>query len=401
MAQAAKKKSKLIKRLIQFSVLALIVGGIAWWLIPNPIPVKIDEVRFGSFSATIEAKGYTRARDTLVIWAPVPGSLQRTSLQIGDPVVVKQVVARLVPDSHALRDPQTPAYLKARILAATAAKTRALADREQTAAVVNQARDNLRTAESLIATDNSGKAALQREQAQVAMRLIFNEIESMDAAAFVAGLDITAAEDALQRLQNDAAGEWEFRAPISGIILARAESGKPLEMGSALLEIGNPSDLEVIVETDASAASQVAAGQRVELRPEHGELLAGRVRRVELVPSDPVSADVSVPGKTRIAIEFAAPPAKWKNLGNRRPMHAQITIATIDNILKVSSKALVLDNGKPTVFVVENGRARKRQITRGVADADAMVIEGGLKEGDRVILTPGPNIHDGIRVVFN
>jgi len=392
-----KKKSKIKKRLLQALALSGLVGLLAWIFIPSPIPVKAEEVRLGSYSATLDAQGMTQARDRIVMWMPVPGTPQRMPLSVGDPVVVKQIVARFMPDAAAFQDPQTASYLNARVAAAQATKDRALTDREQTAAVVNQARDNLRHAESLVASSSAG-AAVQRDQAQVAMKLIFKEMESMDAAAQMATIDIEAAQAALNKLTSEPPREWVLHAPISGRVLAVAENGKPLAMGASLIEIGNPSDLEVIVETGASAASQVAAGQRVQLQPAREDAMPGRVRRVELVPADPASADIAVSGKTRIAIEFAAPTAKWQALGNNRPVHARITIATVDNVLKVSTKALIKDGQQDAVFVIADGRARKRAVNLSAVDAETAVVESGLKENEQVILSPGPKIKDGTRV---
>jgi HlyD family secretion protein len=371
----SKKKSKIKKRLLQAAALSLLAGLLVWVFIPNPVPVKADDAHLGSYSALLEADGLTQARDQIVLWMPVSGTPQRMPLQLGDPVVVKQVVARFVPDAAALQDPQTAGYLNARVAAASAARRRAVADREQTAAVVNQARENLRNAESHVAISSTG-AAVQRDQAQVAMKLIFKEMDSMDAAAQA--------------------------APISGRVLAVAANGKPLVMGASLVAIGNPTDLEVIVETDASAASKVTAGQLVQLQPGQEDALPGRVRRVELMPADAASADIGADigtrGKTRIAIEFAAPPAKWQALGNHHPLHARITIATIDNVLKVSSKALIKDGQYDAVFVIADGWARKRLVTLSASDAETAVVESGLKENERVILAPGPQIRDGTRV---
>lgn len=392
-----KKSSKIKKRLLQALALSTLVGLLVWAFIPSPIPVKVDEVRLGSFNASLDAEGVTQARDRIVVWAPVPGTPQRMPLVVGDPVVVKQVVARFVPDAAAFHDSQTISYLNARIAAAEAARNRALSDRDQTAAVVNQARENLRNAESLVATSSTG-AAVQREQAQVAMKLIFKEMQSMDAAAQMAKFDMDAAEAALNKIKSEAPREWVLHAPISGRILSVATVGKPLGLGARLIEIGNPADLEVIVETNASAASQVAAGQRVQLHLAREDALPGRVRRVEILPADPHSADIAAGGKTRIAIEFAAPPAKWQHLGSNRPVRARITIATIGNVLKVSTKALIKDGSQDAVFVVADGRARKRVVNLSAGDEETAVVESGLNENDQVILAPGPDIKDGARV---
>ena len=388
----AKKKNKLKKRILQFSLLLFLVGGLAWIFIPSPIAVRVEEARIGSFSATIEAEGKTQARHRVVIWAPVAGVSQRMPLVVGSPVVVEQIVARLIPDATSFHDPQRLQFLKERAATAQAAKDRILALREQTAAVVNQARENLGDADRLVSTGT--EKAMQREQAQIAMKLIFKELASMDAAALAMTFDIAAAESALIEFKGEAPPEWVMRAPFSGTVLSVAESGSRVGLGASLIEIGNPADLEVNVEIPASNAVQVSAGQYVQLKFERLDALSGRVRRVEVIP--PTNAEM--PEKARIAIEFIALPSKLKALGDNQTVQARITLATIDHVLKISSKSLIQDGQETAVFVIEKGRARKRTITLSARDADTVVVERGLKERDRLILDPGPKIKEGVRV---
>ena len=215
----------------------------------------------------------------------------------------------------------------------------------------------------------------------------------MDAAVQSAAFDSTAAESALRQIKNQPPDEWVLHAPTSGTVLAVADNGKPVAIGATLVEIGNPLDLEVVVETDASAATQISAGQRVELKPAHEDALPGRVRRVVITPSE-----TATPGSARIVIEFAAPPAKWQALGNNRALHARITLATIDNVLKIPSTALIADGPHSVVFVIADGRARKRVVTLSARDTETAVVASGLKEGERVIIAPDAKIKDGVRV---
>ncbi len=387
----AKKKNKLKKRILQFSFLLLLLGGLAWIFIPSPIAVQVDEARIGSFSATIEAEGITQARQRVVIWAPVAGVPQRMPLAVGSPVVVEQIVARLIPDATSFNDPQRLQFLRERVATAQAAKNHLLALREQTAAVVSQARENLGEADRLVATGT--EKALQREQAQIAMKLIFKELESMDAAARSMTHDIAAAESALAEAKGEVPPEWVMRAPVSGTVLSVAESGSRVGLGASLIEIGNPADLEVNVEIPASDAVQVSAGQYVQLKLERLDALSGRVRRVDVMPTV-----AEAPAKARIAIEFIARPTKLKALGDKQTVQARITLVTIDHVLKISSKSLIQDGQESAVYVIEDGRARKRNITLGARDEDTIVVEGGLKEHDRLIMSPGPNIKEGVRV---
>lgn len=388
----AKKKNKIKKRMLQMGFLLILLGGGVWIFLPSPIAVHVDEAHKGSFSTVIEAEGKTQARNRVVIWAPVAGVPQQMPLAVGSPVVVKQIIVRLVPDAVSFRDPQTVQFLKERAAAALAAKGHIAAQREQTAAVVSQARENLSGADRMVSTHI--EKALKRERAQVALRLIFKELETLDAAARSAAFDLAAAENAQREIKGGMPPEWVLPAPVSGIVLSLAEAGIPVGIGARLIEIGDPTDLEGIIEIPATDAAHVSAGQRVELKSARLDGFSGRVRRVDVIPA---TVNAAQP-KARIAIEFVASPATLKALGNNQALSARITLATIDHVLKISSHSLIQQGQQTSVFIIENGRARKRAITFSARDADTVVIGQGLKDRDRLILNPGPGIKDGVRV---
>lgn len=393
-----RKKSKVKKRIIQALALIALIGGITWYFMPSAVVVDTDEARIGSLSATIEAEGRTRARDRYLVWAPVAGTLQRLSIATGDPVVIEQVIARIIPDMLALADPQTAKQLNARMAAAEAAKSRAIVERDRAVAALDQVRADLRNTEQLAAAGQAN--AVQRDQAQLAVKLAFKDMESATHAVHGAAYDIAAAQMALRQLKQGAAmREWVVRAPLNGAVLSVAGGGN-IATGAPLLEIGNPKDLEVVAETGAADAAQIQPGQRAVLTPKAGDgALEGRVRRVEpIAPAEPGAESSMEAGRALVVIEFAAPPAKWQNLGDGHGVRVRITTATQDNIVKVAAGAVFTDGQQSAVFVVENGRAKKRAVATGLRNGDDVVILSGLKESERVVLSPGAQIKDGTRV---
>lgn len=393
-----RKKSTVKKRIIQGGVLLALVGGLIWYFIPAPIVVDIDEARVGSLSANVEAKGRTRAGDRYVVWAPMAGTVQRLSLGTGEPVVRDQIIARIVPDATALAAPETAKQLSERMAAAESARSRAVTERDQVLAALDRARAQLRNTERLAAAGQAN--AVQRDQAQLAVKLAFKDLDSATNAVHAASYDIAAARDALQQLRQGAAlRESIVRAPLSGTVLNLPAQTK-VSIGAPLVEIGNPKDLEVVAETEAADAAQIMPGQRATLTPAGaGGTLEGRVRRVDNVtPPDAVAEADKAPQRALVLIEFADPPAKWQSLGDGHEVRVRITTATLDNVVKVPASAVFTDGQRATVYVVENGKARKRPVTTGMSNADEVVIEQGLKENDEVILSPDPRIRDGVRV---
>lgn len=393
-----RKKSKVKKRIIQGVVLLALVGGLVWYFLPSPIPVSTDEARVGSLSTSVEAQGRTRAANRYLIWAPVAGTLPRPSVAAGDPVVRDQLVARIVPDPAALAAPDTAKQLEERMGAAEAAKSRALDERTKAMAALDQARAELRNTEQLAAAGQA--TATQRDQAQLAVKLAFREMASASNAVQAATYDIAAAQEALQQLKRSTAvREWIVRAPLNGTVL-KVASGNAVTLGAPLMEIGNPTDLEVVAETTAAEAAQLRTGQRAVLKPAGGDgTLEGRVRRVDVVGAPATGTDTSAPSQhAQVVIEFASAPAKWQALGDGHDVHVRITTATVDHVVKVPAAAVFDDGRQTTVYVVENGKARKRVVTAGMRNADDVAIEQGLKDGDQVILSPDTRIKDGVRV---
>jgi RND family efflux transporter MFP subunit len=63
--------------------------------------------------------------------------------------------------------------------------------------------------------------------------------------------------------------------------------------------------------------------------------------------------------------------------------------------LAVAQKALVTRQGRTVAFVVQEGQAKKVAVTTGPPLGDLVEIEGGLKEGDRVVLNPPESLGNG------
>jgi len=78
---------------------------------------------------------------------------------------------------------------------------------------------------------------------------------------------------------------------------------------------------------------------------------------------------------------------------------AEVTLGQV-SLPAVPREALRTDEraGTDRVFVVENGRVEERLVRTGRADADTVVIQSGLRAGERVVVRPAANLRDGQRV---
>jgi multidrug efflux pump subunit AcrA (membrane-fusion protein) len=64
----------------------------------------------------------------------------------------------------------------------------------------------------------------------------------------------------------------------------------------------------------------------------------------------------------------------------------------------VPQAALVSDSGSDTVWVVADGRARKRKVTKASLLNEEVTLSDGLKPGEKVVVEGGAKLREGARV---
>jgi HlyD family secretion protein len=192
----------------------------------------------------------------------------------------------------------------------------------------------------------------------------------------------------------------EVTSPVSGRVLrVLKESEGVVTPGTALLEVGDPADLEIVVDLLSTEAVKVRPGQPVSIEAWGGDApLAGRVRRVEPFGFTKVSALGIEEQRVNVIIDFTDPPERWRRLGHGYRVEPRIILAATDKALKAPRAALFRDHGNWAVFVNESGRAVLRDVELGLENGLEAEIRKGLASGDQVVLQPGDRVSDGTRV---
>ena len=57
------------------------------------------------------------------------------------------------------------------------------------------------------------------------------------------------------------------------------------------------------------------------------------------------------------------------------------------------------ENDRSYVFLVQQDKVERRAVQVGMPDGDRLEVRAGLKGGDRVVVSPPPDIADGDAVV--
>lgn len=392
-----------IKRTLLVLFAIALVGALVMAFRPQPALVEVAEVMRGHFEQVIEDDGKTRVRERYVVSAPLAGKLQRITLKVGDAVTAGMVLAAIDPSSPALLDVRTERELTERVGAAEATRLRAAATVERARAALDKSRSDLERTRKLAA--QGFVSAAQLEQVEFETKINLRELEAARYADHAAAHDVAVARAALLQVREGTAGKpsgrrWEVRTPVAGQVLKVVqESEATVAVGAPLLEVGQPAELEVVVDVLSTDAVQIKPGAPVRLlRWGRVEPLEGRVRRVEPAAFTKVSALGVEEQRVNVVIDLTSPAEKWQSLGDGYKVDASIIVASLDNVIKVPVSALFRDGGQWAVFTVVAGKAARRVVQLGRRGGLEAVVEKGLQPGEKVIVHPGDSVRDGLRI---
>ncbi|HYD46698.1 MAG TPA: HlyD family efflux transporter periplasmic adaptor subunit, partial [Terriglobales bacterium] len=279
----------------RLALVALIAAAIAAAVLmrPKPIDVEVTRVVRAPLTVTVDEEGETRVRERYVVAAPVSGRLERITLDEGAAVRAGDVVARMHPQPL---DPRLAAEARAQLDAAEAARREAEAKVAQARAALTQAQRNADRARRLAKDGTISKEEL--EQANLEQISQQQQLAAAEHATTRAEHEVRAAEAALIASGSrdtgspPAGGGIEITAPADGSVLrVFEESERVISVGTPLLSIGNPHDLEIVVDVLSKDAVLIGPGSRVIIEEWGGpNPLEARVRYVEPAGFTKVSA---------------------------------------------------------------------------------------------------------------
>lgn len=379
----------------------LVAAGLGWALWPRPVEVETAPIARSSFDVLVEEEGQSRIREVFTVSAPVTGQLQRLSLHAGDAVRADETVVAIIrPAGPGLLDERSR-----RMAEATAETARAGVDMASTQ--LAQAQKQLdfaeRTLERTVSLSQRGLVSAQTlEKAQYDYDAATSALQSAQASLGVRQSELASAEAALIEGVGGSGSEScciELRAPVSGRILeVLSESEQVVQAGTPLLNIGDPANLEIVVELSSRDAVQLEPGARATIDGWGGPPLAAELVRIDPMAVTKVSALGIEEQRTGATLRLLAPPEQWQRLGHGFRVVAHIVRWHGEDLLTIPIGALFRLGGDWATFVVEDGRATARRIELGERNAELAEVVAGLEAGDEVILHPADTIVDGTGV---
>ena len=378
-------------------------GAIAFAFRPKSLSVDTALVSRGPLETTVDAEGRTRVRERFVVVAPVAGRVERLTQVEGALVRAGDIVARLTPLPL---DSQAMAQARARLDAANAVVLQAASQvRVATAALDQQRRDLSR---SLRLAEVGGVSPRVVEEAQLAVtqaeesertaneRLRATEADARQARAILAGQERSVQTTVF------------VRAPASGRVLRVAErSERIVAAGTPLVEVGDASSLEIVVDVLSSDGAGIHPGDRVRLAEwgattngESNEEIGGRVRDVEPAAFTKTSALGVNEQRVNVIIDPDRTPPM---IGDGFRVEASIIVWTTRDAVVIPRSALLQEadqraSSEWVAYVVKSNRAERRAVRIGRVGGTSAEVVSGVAPGDEVVVFPSDRVTPGTRV---
>jgi RND family efflux transporter MFP subunit len=373
-------------------VILLAAGAVAWvtWFRP-PAAIEVEtvaasELRRGQESSSgtvLNASGYVTARRQATVSSKITGRVTEVLIEEGMEVEAGQVMASL--DDSNIR----AAYELARAQLESARR-----GLDETNALLDEARINYDRQRQLVAQNLASAADLDRARAlfgSLEARLRRNE----------ADVEVAARQVDIYQEQLD---DTVIRAPFAGVVVAKnAQPGEmvsPVSAGGGFTRTGigtivDMSSLEIEIDVNEAYINRVSPDQ-------------GAVATLDAYPDWKVPAHViaiiPTADRQRATVEVRV---GFDELDDRILPDMGVKVAfheagvVEDGAVEVRygvlipEEALKKDGGRNIVFVADSGIAERRAVSAAEFNSGTILVESGLKQGERVVINPPPELADG------
>jgi RND family efflux transporter MFP subunit len=349
-------------------IIMVLVGYRLFWYRPSVAVIGVEQVEI---QGKIHGPGTVQSKVPVAVSPKITGILEKLYADQGDRVKKGQLLAEL--DSLELR---------AREAAAQAAKNRAQRDLGRAQADLGKAQANLALAQSNYQRDLEvfkpgyiSQATMDTTKAQ--LKVAQSEVNAFQAT-------VTALQASVKQAESETHAAAALRnytrilAPMDGLITSRkAEVGTTLSPGAPIFQMVALDTVWVAAWIDASQLAQLREGQKAHIRLRSGRNYRGQVARITK-EADTVTRELEV----NVAFDTLPEPLV---IGEE----AEVAIATGKEQAPAAPLAAIVTQEERTgVLVVEQGRLTFRPVTLGVDDGKRVAVLAGLKEGDLVVAQP-------------
>jgi RND family efflux transporter MFP subunit len=363
------------------------IGVWTWITRERPIQVEtvtVSERAAGSQAAVLNASGYVTARRRATVASKITGKLIEVNVEEGMAVREGQVLARL--DDATLR------------------ATLALAEAQADAARRGVRENEVRLKEANLMLTRMSRLIKDGLVTQAELEAAEAQVDSFDARILAAHEQVRVAEQqvALAKTNLD---DTIIRAPFSGVAISKdaqpGETVSPVSAGGGFTRTGictivDMQSLEIEVDVNEAYINRVRPGQDVSAAldaypdaPIPARVIttvptADRQKATVLVRIGFNELDSRILPDMGVKVTFLRDDDSGADLGAARP------------VTLVPKSAIRTEGERSYAFVVSStGIVDRRAVTTGGTDGDRLEVLAGLTAGERVVVSPPPELASG------
>jgi len=341
----------------------------------------------GGRAQVLTGNGYVTARRRATVSSKITGKVIEINVEEGKAVTQGQILARLDPS--------------------TAQAALSLAEAQADSARRQLAESDVRLAEAKVTLSRLVALLKDGIVTQADVDATRANVDSIEARILAAKTQVVVAERqiAVQKTDID---NTIIRAPFSGIAISKdAQPGEmvsPVSAGGGFTRTGictivDMSSLEIEVDVNETYIDRVRPGQDVLATLNAYPEWQIPARVITTIPAgDRQKATVLV----RIGFNQLDPrilPDMGVKVSFLRPDEGAGQPEVAAQPVTLVPKAALKTEGSATIaFVVQGDAVERRAVTIGGTDGDRVEVKAGLRNGERVVMSPPQGLADGVKI---
>ena len=386
------QKKKKMKKWATISIILLIASAGGFYYISSQdkgIPVEVGYVEKGKVLEYIEETAYAKSDNEHVIYSDISGVLKDVMAREGDSIQKGDILATVEGDDIELQIKSLTAQLSGADASASYSyvESARLARDEASRTLSNMEK---LFEEGAVSKDDFLKAQTAYEVAQQTYGQALSQYNSAKAQSRTIGYEIDLLENNRDKLTITSNEDTQ-------VTLLHVKEGEYISPGMPLFELGSLEELFLEADVLVSDVGDVKKGQTVLIENEDIGLAETRgvVERISPKAFSKIS-ELGIEQK-RVKVEMVSDTLSDKiRLGYE--VDVRIITREMNDVLRVPDNAVFEIGEKPHVFVVEEGKTVLKPVSVIFEGNDYFAIENGISEGDVIILSPGNELEEGIRI---
>ncbi len=376
-----RKKKKLF--LISIPLLLLVLGSYLFFSSAPSVEISSVSLIYPSRSFSVmSASGYVMADRKAALGVKTTGTLEWLGVKEGDIVKKGQVIGRLENEDRKLNLEQARANLE---LTQSALK--------EAEAEIYDARLSFERSKALLERGFISKAEYDASETR---------LKRAEALVSQRKAQIKLAEAQLREAEVNL--EYTYiKVPFDGVVLTKDADvgdivtplGAAANARASVITIADLNSLHVEVDVSEQNISKIKEGQACEIELDAFPERRFRGRVLKIIPTaDRTKAAI------KVKIAFID-----REKGMLPDMSAKVSFLErepspdeLKPVLAVKSSSIMSNDNNKFVFVYEDGRLKKREITTGRQFNGFTEVMSGLKPGESIVPNPSRKLRDGMKV---